>query len=81
MYLIPEVKNLKQGEKKIINGCTFSFPENIDKRVIKLCQKLPRGKAEVVFDLQKGDGEEYKIEFSDKIKITASSSFGISSGR
>ena len=73
MYLIPEVKELKQGEKKIIDGCVFSFPENIDKRVIKLCQKLPSGKTEVTFDLQNGDSEEYKIEFSDKIKITASS--------
>ena len=73
MYLIPEVKGLKQGKKKIIDGCVFSFPENIDKRVIKLCEKVPCGKTEVIFDLQSGDSQEYKIEFSDKIKITASS--------
>ena len=68
MYLIPEVKRVVKGEKKAINGCKFFFPENIDERVKKICEKVPCGDAEVFFEIGNGSSEEYKIIFSDKIK-------------
>ncbi len=76
MYLIPEVKSAKAGQRKELKGCTFSFPQGIDERIKRLCEKVPQGDMIVTFEIGNGIGEEYKITFSDKIEIKASSSKG-----
>ena len=76
MYLIPEVKSKINVEKKVITGCKFVFPEGIDKRIVKLCDKVPNGDVKVSFDIKNVDGEGYKILFDDDIKIVADSAKG-----
>ena len=76
MYLIPEVKTIKAGEKRQITGCKFVFPENVDERIVKLCQRVPNGDIVVSFEIANGNGEGYKIIFEDEVKIIAESSKG-----
>ena len=76
MYIIPEIKSFKEGQKREISGCKFVFDEGIDERIVKLCEKLPTGDTEVSFDIGNGEGEGYKILFGDSIKIVAPSAKG-----
>ena len=76
MYLIPEVKSFKKGDKREILGYSFAFPNNLDSRVKALCERLPKGDSKVVFELGNGDSEAYKIVFDDEIKIIADSARG-----
>ena len=71
MLLIPNVKEIKEGKKIEIKGCTFNFPENIDKRIVKIATKVPSGSTVVNFKLTESKGDEYKINFEDEITIEA----------
>lgn len=73
MLLIPEVKSQKKGEKRLITGCTFVFPENVDERVVALSKKVPVGSTAVELEILEKGTEDYKILFSDTIKVVASS--------
>ena len=76
MYIIPSVKKVEKGEKIVLDGCQFAFPDNIDIRIVKLCEKIPTGKKVVTFEIFESESEEYKIIFGDKINIIAQSSKG-----
>lgn len=66
MNLIPEVKDLKKGNRRKVNGCKFTFNGDIDERVIKLCGKVPYGDTQVTITVDGKGGDGYKIKFSDK---------------
>ena len=71
MLLIPNVKEIKEGKKIEIKGCTFNFPENIDKRIVKIASKVPQGNSVVNFVMTESKGDEYKITFDNEITIEA----------
>ena len=71
MLLIPNVKELKVGNKIEIKGCTFNFPENIDNRIVKIASKVPQGNTVVNIVLTESKGDEYKITFDNEITIEA----------
>ncbi len=77
MKLIPEVKELIKGKKRKIDGCSFVFDGEIDKRIKNLCKKVPEGKTEVTISVTNGKPDAYTMEFSDgRIKITAEGQSG-----
>ena len=76
MYLIPSVKEAKEGEKRELKGCTIVFPEGVDPRLINVAKKLPNGEVKVVFSIGSSDSEEYKIIFGDTINVEAKGTKG-----
>ena len=74
MYFIPEIKNSVNCERFVIKGCFFEFSDNIDKRVIKLSEKVVKGDTKVIVSLDENDKCEYTMELSEnEVKIEASS--------
>ena len=76
MYLIPSVKEAKEGEKRELKGCTIVFPEGVDPRLLNVAKKLPNGEVKVVFSIDSSDSEEYKIIFGDTINVEAKGTKG-----
>lgn len=77
MYLIPEVKSTKKCEKFKIDGCTFEFGVNIDKRVINATKNIKNGKTNVKINVSDEGKVEYKMTLSENsIEIEAKSQKG-----
>lgn len=71
MKLLPEVKEIKLGNRVEISGCTFNLPQNCDERIIKAASKVPSGSTVVNVQIGAEDSESYKITFSDEITVCA----------
>ncbi len=71
MLLIPQVKTIKEGKRREINGYKFTFSHDVDSRLVKIAQKAPVGDNEVQFQIGNEDLDEYRIVFDDIIKVEA----------
>ena len=74
MYIIPEVKSYTPCDKFVIDGCNFTFAENIDERVKILAKKVNVGNTNVEVKVEENGSDAYKLTLSkEKIVLTAQS--------
>ncbi|MBQ8566277.1 MAG: family 20 glycosylhydrolase [Clostridia bacterium] len=74
MYIIPEVKSYTPCDKFVIDGCNFTFIENIDERVKILAKKVTVGDTNVEVKVEENGSDAYKLTLSkEKIVLTAQS--------
>ena len=74
MYIIPEIKKSTSCDKFFVSGCKFKFPINIDKRVVNLSNKVPKGDTLVEVTVNDNGSDAYKMSLSkDKICLIAES--------
>ena len=61
MYIIPEVKSYTPCDKFVIDGCNFTFAENIDERVKILAKKVTVGNTNVEVKVEENGRDAYKL--------------------
>ena len=71
MKLIPEVKEIIKGEKRIVNGCKFELPDNCDARISLITEKVPKGDTIVKVCIGASDSEAYTMLIDEQITINA----------